>query len=1084
MVDEGACPLLWISTHADAGQLAAFAAAGLEVIPLASLSVAQGYVAQGHSTAGVLLDWPPVAPPEEAALSSLQHDSPLGPIIALVSSGQEALGLAAIEAGADDYLLKETMSVAGLTRALSCARARRQRLRLSPKSLGPSDRSAEPLAMGVQQQAAVAQLGIAALGTHQPGEILQQVTEQVVEVLGVEFCKILQLTDDGRHLTLVAGVGWRPGLVGKARVGVDRVSQAGFTLQSHSPVCVKDLSQETRFLASSLMREHGVVSGISVSIYVHGHPWGLLGAYSQRVHQFSAKDTHFIQSIATLIALALERMTTQQALEESNRQMHEAQRIAALGNWEYDFASDCLTWSEACFRVAGVATTNFTPSRQGYLQCVHPDDQAAVHQEVEQAIRDRAPLDFEHRWVCPDGEIRYLHQRAQIVHDQAGNPIRMVGTLQDITQQQRAEEKLERSQALLRVASHISRMGAWWVDLATLTMTWSEEMYDILEQPLDYVPSVEDAPQYYVPEDRDQIAAAFERCAQTGEGFDLQLRVVTAKGQSIWARTIGEAVRDSGGQIVRVQGAFQDISAQKMAEQKIRESEERFRLLSKATNDAIWDWDIVRDIAWRGEAYKTLFGYSDDETLTMNDWWRDRVHPEDRQSVLDCIQRTLDNGGGSWSQEYRFRCQDGHYAYVFDRGYVIRNAQGQPIRMIGGMLNLTEKKSLEAQLLQSQKMEAIGQLAGGVAHDFNNLLTVILGCSELLLTRVPKADPMRSLVVDIHTAGDRASDLTRQLLAFSRKQVLAPQIIDLNAIVSSLEKMLKRLIKEDIRLSSILDPDVPPIEVDPTQLEQVILNLVVNARDAMPQGGDLTLETGRVTIEHHESLGKLDCKPGTYAALTVSDTGHGITPEAKAHIFEPFFTTKPPGKGTGLGLATVFGIVKQSEGLIDVYSEVNEGTRFKLLFPGVSSSASLLPGAVSPPIKPGQETILLIEDEADVRQIAKLALERLGYQVLEASHGQAALQRLDQDGDAIDLIITDVVMPGMNGRELVEHLRQRANLTPVLYMSGYTDDAVVRHGVINATDAFLQKPFTPSSLARKVREVLDKSALGTQPQIE
>lgn len=1084
MVAEGACPLLWISKHANAGQLATLSAAGLEVVPLASLPMAQGYVDRGHPVAGVLLDWPLMDSQGEVALSSFHTYNPLCPILALVGQGQDPLGLGAIQAGADDYLLRETVSAADITRSLACARARRQQPHSFPDSLGPRDPSAGPLTMGVRQQAAVAQLGLAALGTHQPGKIWQQITEQVVEVLGVEFCKILQLADDGSHLALVAGVGWRPGLVGTARVGVDRVSQAGFTLKSHDPVCVRDLSQETRFLASSLMREHGVVSGISVSIYVHGHPWGLLGAYSQRVRQFSPEDTHFIQSIATLMALALERVTTQQALEESNRQMHEAQRIAALGNWEYDFASDRLTWSEACFQVAGVETTHFTPSRRHYLQCVHPDDQAVVRQEVEQAIRDRAPLDFEHRWVCPNGEIRYLHQRAQIVHDEEGNPIRMVGTLQDITQQHRAEEKLARSQSLLRVASHISRMGAWWVDLATRTMAWSEEMYDILEHPLDHGPALEEVPQYYVLEDRDTIATAFRRCAQTGEGFDLQLRVITAKGQSIWTRTIGEAVRDSGGHVVRVQGAFQDISAQKRAEQKIRESEERFRLLSKATNDAIWDWDIVRDVAWRGEAYKTLFGYSDDETLTMNDWWRDRLHPEDRQSVLDCIQRTLDNGEPSWSQEYRFRCQDGHYAYVLDRGYVIRNAQGQPIRMIGGMLNLTEKKSLEAQLLQSQKMEAIGQLAGGVAHDFNNLLTVILGCSELLLARMPKADPMRSLVVDIHTAGDRASDLTRQLLAFSRKQVLAPQIIDLNAIVSGLEKMLKRLIKEDIRLSSILAPDVPPIEVDPTQLEQVILNLVVNARDAMPQGGDLTLETGRVTIEHHESLGKLDCKPGTYAALTISDTGHGITPEAKAHLFEPFFTTKAPGKGTGLGLATVFGIVKQSEGLIDVYSEVNVGTRFKLLFPGVSSGSSPLPGAAPPPVKKGQETILLIEDEAGVRQITKLALERLGYHVLEASHGQAALQQLDQYDGAIDLLITDVVMPAMNGRELVEHLRQRANLTPVLYMSGYTDDAVVRHGVINATDAFLQKPFTPSSLARKVREVLDKSALGTQSQIE
>ncbi|NMF84992.1 hybrid sensor histidine kinase/response regulator [Nodosilinea sp. P-1105] len=514
----------------------------------------------------------------------------------------------------------------------------------------------------------------------------------------------------------------------------------------------------------------------------------------------------------------------------------------------------------------------------------------------------------------------------------SGSSLVLVSVL-DITQQRQAKQELTRNQSLLRMASHVSRLGAWWVNLATMTMTWSEEMYGILEHPLDHMPSLDDVPQYYVADDRRQIITAFNRCAQTGEGFDLQLRVITAKGHLLWTRSIGEAVRNESGQIVRVQGAFQDISVQKAAAQQLQDSEERFRLLSKATNDAIWDWNIVNDLTWRGGAYKTLFGYGDGEALTANDWWRDRLHPEDRQRVLASIQTTLDRGDSTWFQEYRFRCQDGHYAYVCDRGYVIRNSQGQPVRMIGGMLNLTEKKNLEAQLLQSQKMEAIGQLAGGIAHDFNNLLSVILGYSEMVLSHLPSSSSIRNWAVDIHTAGERASALTQQLLAFSRKQVLTPQVIDLNTVVMNLEQLLKRLINQNICLRTVLRPDIPAVKVDPIQLEQVMLNLVVNARDAMPQGGDLTLETSMATLDGYIALEQLNCQPGTYAVLTITDTGSGMTPEVQAHIFEPFFTTKPPGKGTGLGLATVFGIVKQSGGLIEVYSEVDVGTRFKVLFP-------------------------------------------------------------------------------------------------------------------------------------------------------
>lgn len=386
----------------------------------------------------------------------------------------------------------------------------------------------------------------------------------------------------------------------------------------------------------------------------------------------------------------------------------------------------------------------------------------------------------------------------------------------------------------------------------------------------------------------------------------------------------------------------------------------------------------------------------------------------------------------------------------------------------------TERKRLEEHLRQSQKMEAIGQLAGGVAHDFNNMLTIISGYSELLLSRMPANDPGRSAVEQIHHAGERATGLTRQLLAFSRKAVIEPRVLDLNAVIAETQKMLRRLIGEDVLLTTVLDPNISHVRADLGQLDQLVLNLAVNARDAMPHGGRLTIETKNVALDASYTKIDPEAKPGRYVMMAVTDTGCGMPPEIRSRIFEPFFTTKEVGKGTGLGLATVYGIVKQNGGSIGVYSEEGVGTCFKVYLP-VASSKFLLE-VESDLLKElrGSETVMLVEDDAEVRRIALLALEECGYRILEASSGTEALELADRHGTSIDLLITDVVMPGMNGRQVAEALKTTNPSLSVLYMSGYTDDAVVRHGLLRAEVAFLQKPFKPSALTRKVRDVLDK----------
>ena len=386
----------------------------------------------------------------------------------------------------------------------------------------------------------------------------------------------------------------------------------------------------------------------------------------------------------------------------------------------------------------------------------------------------------------------------------------------------------------------------------------------------------------------------------------------------------------------------------------------------------------------------------------------------------------------------------------------------------------TTRQELEQQLRQSQKMEAIGRLAGGVAHDFNNLLTAINGYSSLALQRANPDDRLRGYLEEIKKAGERAATLTRQLLAFGRKQLLKPVVLNLNDVVSDMNKMLRRLIGEDIRFNARFDPELKPIKADPGQIEQVLVNLVVNSRDAMPQGGSLTIETANFESDAEFAGKHLGLAPGHYVMLAVSDSGCGMDDKTRARIFEPFFTTKEKGRGTGLGLSTVYGIVKQSGGSVWVYSEQGKGSVFKVYFPQFEEDAEIARTVlVETPVPRGSETILLVEDEDVVRGLARKILEQAGYYVLDARGGDEAIRLCHELPGPIHLLLTDVVMPERSGKEIAECLAELRPSTRVLYMSGYTDDAIVHHGVLDSDVEFIQKPFTPVALARKVREVLD-----------
>jgi PAS domain S-box-containing protein len=504
-----------------------------------------------------------------------------------------------------------------------------------------------------------------------------------------------------------------------------------------------------------------------------------------------------------------------------------------------------------------------------------------------------------------------------------------------------------------------------------------------------------------------------------------------------------------------------------------RDAEERTQYALGNAGVGIWDLDYATGVFQVSEVMEAQLGLTPGEFDGTREALLLRVHPLDRAAMSETMGQAA-RSGEDFAAEYRFERPDGTVVWLQGKGRVQLGEQGQAIRGVGISLDVSERHRLEEQFYQAQKMEAVGQLAGGVAHDFNNLLTVILGHCELLLEGIGQDDPRARDVALVQEAGTRAAGLTRQLLAFSRKQIIEPAQLDLNLIVTDIQGMLRRLIGEDVKITVALAPDPMPVLADRGQVEQVMMNLAVNARDAMPKGGTLTIETAHVELDEHYVATHRDVKPGPYVVITVTDTGTGMTPAVQARLFEPFFTTKELGKGTGLGMATVYGIVTQSGGSIGVYSELGKGTAFKLYFP--RADAAQMVAAPPTPVAAPQtrpHTVLVVEDEVDLRQLTQRLLQRLGHTVLVAADAIEARRLFDQHPE-IDLLLTDVVMPGASGPELTNELSELRPTLKVIYMSGYTEDAIVHHGVLAPGIDFLNKPFTSRTLAQKLRDVLDR----------
>ena len=568
------------------------------------------------------------------------------------------------------------------------------------------------------------------------------------------------------------------------------------------------------------------------------------------------------------------------------------------------------------------------------------------------------------------------------------------------------------------------------------------------------------------PEDREAVERAVEARRASGGEFSFDARATRPDGTVVWTEVVSRALYDGEQRVGRV-SLVSDVTERRRLLAALHESEELFRELSENVDAVFY---IARpgssQVDFVSPGFQTIWCRSPDELRANPRIWLDAIHPDDRERVTE----TYESDRTGFRAEYRIVRPDGGVRWISDRSFPVRNSAGELVRVAGVATDETARYTLEAQLLQAQRLESIGRLAGGVAHDFNNLLTVIMSHAAFA-----KQDPLNAEedLAAIGRAGARAAELTRQLLAFARRQVIEPRVVDLNALTTQIDRMLRRLIGEHVELVAELEPALWPVKVDPSQMEQVLVNLAVNARDAMPDGGTLTIETANVALDDGYVASHADVAPGDYVMLAVSDSGMGIDPALLPMIFEPFFTTKPSGEGTGLGLATCYGIVRQAGGHIWAYSEPGNGATFKVYLPRAEGVPGELVTAPTPGGVRGHETVLLVEDDATVRAIAVRALRSHGFKVLEAGDGVEALEVARLFAGEIHILVTDVVMPRMGGKELAARLKEERPKTRVLYASGYTRNAIVHQGVLEAGRNFLQKPYVPSTLAKKVRDVLD-----------
>ncbi len=673
--------------------------------------------------------------------------------------------------------------------------------------------------------------------------------------------------------------------------------------------------------------------------------------------------------------------------------------------------------------------------------------------------------------ISADGQERPIADSGAPVRDEDGNITGVVLVFRDQTPERTAEAALRESERRYRQLFESNPQPMWVYDRETLRFL-----------------AVNDAAVNHYGFSREEFLGMTTREIRPPEEIPRMLKFAERVGDGFVKAGLWRH-RKKNGEVIEVEVTSHglnfdgrrarlllasDVTDRRRAEAGLRASEERLRLALSAANQGLYDINFLDCTQTVSDEYARMLGFEPTGFVETLESWKARLHPEDREAAVSVFDDYVAGRISEYRTEFRQQARDGQWRWISSQGRIMqRDAAGRPVRMLGTHTDITERKMVEEQLVQAQKMESVGRLAGGIAHDFNNMLGVIIGHCELAEERLPEAHPLRSDLREIRKAAQRSADLTRQLLAFARKQTISPKVLDINETVGGMLTMLRRLIGEDIELIWKPGQALWPVKVDPAQLDQILANLAVNARDAITGAGMLSIETANVVLDEGYKRTHAGFRSGAFVRLSVSDNGCGMTREVKEHLFVPFFTTKEVGKGTGLGLATVYGIVKQNEGFINVYSEEGRGTTVTLYLPRVASVGErAAPPAPRRPLT-GDETILLVEDEEAVLELGRDILQRCGYTVLAARTAEEALDLARNHAGPLHLLLTDVVMPRMNGQQLHERIVARYPQIKTLFMSGYTAEVIGQQGLIGDDLQFLQKPFSVHALAQKVRAVLE-----------
>ncbi len=735
--------------------------------------------------------------------------------------------------------------------------------------------------------------------------------------------------------------------------------------------------------------------------------------------------------------------------------------------------------NDAYLNIVGYSREDFENGLIKWNEITAPEFAEADKMSIEQARQHGKSPQYEKEYLRKDGS--RVPVLVAIALSEIDGEEYFISAILDFTDRKKTEKKLNESvedfRALVEATSQIIWTMTDGIVNAEFMNFWKELTGQTFRQAKDHG--------WFAvvhPDDREHAGRLWMESFANNTQFNSVYRVLTVNGKYNYYAVRGVPVFKENGELRKWIGAFSNITERKKVEEELRESEARLQLSQQAGRIGTWELNVKKDeLIWSDVIY-SFYDLERGEKEPNLNLFESFIHPDDLAQVRNDMAKYF-QGNNLIDCEYRIISHQKNLRWISTKGRVIRQPNGEVERMIGVSIDITDRKTAEdklhaseEKLRQAQKLESIGRLAGGIAHDFNNMLTAINGYSELVLRRMQEDDPMRSFINEIKKAGERSAELTHQLLAFSRRQILQPKVLNLNQIVSDTTVMLQRLIGENIRLVEKFSSEIGRIEADPGQITQVIMNLAVNARDAMPNGGILTIETENVFLDENFVKENQWGREGYYVLLKVSDSGNGIDDEVLENIFEPFFTTKEIGSGTGLGLATVYGIIKQSGGHINVRTKANQGTTFEIFLPKIRDEIISVEKPDNFQVQlTGGETILVVEDEEIVRRLTCEILESYGYQVIEAKNGEDALKTCQNDGLKFDLLLTDVVMPKTGGHELAKKLLTKYPNLRVLFASGYTEDSQLQFEITDAVTDFIHKPFMPNALAVKVRDILDRN---------